>query len=114
MACPLLSALTSFTAVFAPLTRKVMGVPWGWLTLWRVAVKVVKMPWLGFGDTVAGVKLSVGAGFVGANPHPPALGASLKMVAFAARYRQPSGPMPAEPPPQPNRGVVLVARTVVV
>src|SRR5215472_1810388 len=65
--------------------------------LCRLAVKVSGVPWAGLGDTVAGPKLSPGAGFVGVNPQVPEVGASLSILSCASAYKQPSGPMTPAP-----------------
>ena len=87
--------------------------PWGWLTLRSVAVKIVGVPWEGLGDTFVGDKSSDGAGFEGANVQGPALGASLKMVSLAVAYRQPSGPMVPEPSDPFARTVVVNGLVVI-
>jgi hypothetical protein len=88
-----------------------MGVPWGWLMLVSVAVKVVAVPWAGFGDTVAGDRVSVGGELD--VPQPPLLSVSLYTVSLVVAYRQPSGPITPEESAGPFARDVVVNGLVV-
>jgi len=96
------------TCEFAPAMLNVTGVPVGTLTLVKVAEKVCVLPSAGSGVTVAGVRLSAGAGFVGTKPQVPSAAVSLKTVSPRAVYRQPSGPVEPDPTLSPAISSVFV------